>query len=119
MLVITRREGEEVVLTLPSGEEIKLVVVSLNNRHTRIGFEAPRTVGIQRYDEEQRMAKELLALKKMKKINCDDNAFVGFWLDTEIPQFGVSARQALRKEPSRYFEIIEVLRKELNANPKL
>jgi sRNA-binding carbon storage regulator CsrA len=119
MLVITRREGEEVTLNLPNGEEVKVVIVSLSNRNTRVGFIGPRSVGIQRYDEEQKMAKELLAFKKLKKIQCDDNAFVNFWLDTEIPQFGLSARQALRKEPSRYFEIIEVLRKELDANSKL
>lgn len=120
MLVITRREQEEIVLKLPDGREMKIVVIQLRNHNVRIGFLGPKDIEIQRYDEEQKTAKELLAIKKARNIKCDDKDFVKTWMDTPIPHFGQSARQVLRNEPLKYREVMEVLRKELtNANAQL
>jgi carbon storage regulator len=46
MLVLSRKENESVVLTLPNGEEILLTVVAIDHGKVRIGFKAPRDVKI-------------------------------------------------------------------------
>jgi len=45
MLLLTRRSGESVTLTLPDGTE---VVVTVLGDGTRLGIEAPRSVEIAR-----------------------------------------------------------------------
>ena len=46
MLLVTRKYGESIVLTLPSGERIK--VISFNGGRSRIGIDAPKHVRIMR-----------------------------------------------------------------------
>ena len=44
MLILTRRSGERVMI----GDEVTIVVVSVNGNHVRLGIEAPRKVSIDR-----------------------------------------------------------------------
>lgn len=44
MLVLSRKIGEEIVI----GDEVRVRVVSVQGNQVRLGFEAPRTVVIQR-----------------------------------------------------------------------
>lgn len=48
MLVLSRRENEEVVLQLPDGGEVVIQVARLRGEIVRLGFEAPRGVRIWR-----------------------------------------------------------------------
>jgi carbon storage regulator CsrA len=112
MLVITRKEGESVVLTLGDGTEVRVMISQVKKNGVRIGFIAPTNILVHRYDEEQKIENELLQFKKIKKINCSDKDFIGFWMDTLIPQFGKSAREIVRQEPTRMSEVMLLLKKE-------
>ena len=48
MLILTRKVNEEVILTLPSGEEIVVLVTQLGDGRVSLGFSAPKTVVIHR-----------------------------------------------------------------------
>lgn len=48
MLVITRREGEECVITLPDGIQIVVRVSRIDGDKARIAFDAPRHIPIHR-----------------------------------------------------------------------
>jgi carbon storage regulator CsrA len=48
MLVLTRRRNEAVVLTLPSGDPIRVVVTDIVGSQVRLGFDAPANVQIER-----------------------------------------------------------------------
>lgn len=48
MLVISRLEGESIVLFLPGGDRITLTVERTGAHKVRLGIEAPPTVGIWR-----------------------------------------------------------------------
>jgi len=47
MLVLTRREGETVIVETSDGP-ITVSVENINGQQIRVGFEAPRSVGIVR-----------------------------------------------------------------------
>jgi len=49
MLVLSRKIGEEIVI----GDEVRVRVVSVQGNQVRLGFEAPRTVAIQREELRQ------------------------------------------------------------------
>jgi carbon storage regulator len=49
MLVLSRKVGEEIVI----GDEVRVRVVSVHGNQVRLGFEAPRTVAIQREELRQ------------------------------------------------------------------
>ena len=51
MLVLARSVGDEVVI----GDNIRLVVISIRGTHVRLGFEAPREVGIVRREVAARL----------------------------------------------------------------
>ena len=48
MLVVTRTNGESVIVTLEDGREIKVTVVEVRGAKVRMGLEAPRTILIDR-----------------------------------------------------------------------
>lgn len=48
MLVLTRRAGEIVDCTLPTGETLRIHVIRLQGRSVKLGFTAPDTVQIHR-----------------------------------------------------------------------
>jgi carbon storage regulator CsrA len=48
MLVLTRKSGEAVVVSLPSGPVVRVVVCSVVDGKVRLGFQAPPEVEIVR-----------------------------------------------------------------------
>ena len=54
MLALTRRAGQSLILTLPSGERISVMVVRSSDSKVRLGIDAPGDVVIHR-DEVQRL----------------------------------------------------------------
>jgi len=48
MLVLTRREGESILIDLPSGERIEVTVLGVKGNQVRIGTEAPDEISIVR-----------------------------------------------------------------------
>ena len=51
MLVLTRKEGQQVTITTPSGEEL---VITITEGNCRLGIEAPRDYRIERDDMQAR-----------------------------------------------------------------
>lgn len=58
MLVLTRRCGEEIDITVPAPDGapvvIRVTVVAIDRTRIKLGFDAPRHVGILRGDVKQR-----------------------------------------------------------------
>lgn len=48
MLVLSRRVGEQVYITLPTGEVITVMITSARDGTIRMGIEAPKNVAIAR-----------------------------------------------------------------------
>lgn len=48
MLALTRRVGESLIIELPTGEEIRVTVTSLNGNQVRLGTAAPREIKVSR-----------------------------------------------------------------------
>lgn len=48
MLVLTRRPGEWVRITLPDGTQVKVVITAVDRNEVRVGFEADRSVRVDR-----------------------------------------------------------------------
>lgn len=48
MLLLTRKKGERIRLTLPDGRAIWVTLVSVERFVARIGFECPREIEIER-----------------------------------------------------------------------
>jgi carbon storage regulator len=48
MLVVTRREGESVVIELPTGERIEVAVLAVKGNQVRLGTEAPEHLPVVR-----------------------------------------------------------------------
>ena len=48
MLVLTRRDGEAIVITTPAGERITVTILSASRDKVRVGVEAPRAVIVDR-----------------------------------------------------------------------
>jgi carbon storage regulator CsrA len=48
MLVVTRREGESVVIELPTGERIEIAVLAVKGNQVRLSTDAPRHLPIVR-----------------------------------------------------------------------
>ena len=55
MLVLTRKQGESVILVLPDGQHILLKIFEWNYNEARLGFEAPVDVDIWREEIWQRI----------------------------------------------------------------
>ena len=52
MLVLTRKYDQEVIITTPDGTKISVMVVALDDRQVRLGFQAPTTFRILRKELE-------------------------------------------------------------------
>jgi carbon storage regulator len=50
MLILSRRQGESVVITLASGELIEVTVLAMHANQVRIGVDAPKTVAVDRQE---------------------------------------------------------------------
>jgi len=48
MLILTRRPGETLIITLPTGEQIKVTVLGIKGNQVRIGTDAPEAISIVR-----------------------------------------------------------------------
>ena len=48
MLILTRRVGESIIIELPTGEQIKVVVLGTKGNQVRIGTDAPDNIQIMR-----------------------------------------------------------------------
>ena len=48
MLLLTRKEGEGITITLPSGEEIQIILKKYKGQQTVVGIEAPADVFVLR-----------------------------------------------------------------------
>ena len=55
MLVVMRRSGQDVVITLPDGQRIVVTVVRVNGTTARIAINAPATVGILRGEVQRKI----------------------------------------------------------------
>lgn len=56
MLVLTRRPGESIILSLADGTTAKIEVSQVNGGQVRIGVDAPKSIGVDR--EEIYIAKQ-------------------------------------------------------------
>jgi len=54
MLVLTRRTGESVKI----GDDVAVIVLGVKGNHVRLGFEAPKAIGIHRQEIYERMRQE-------------------------------------------------------------
>ena len=50
MLILSRRQGESVVMTLATGELIEVTVLTMHSNQVRIGVDAPKTVTVDRQE---------------------------------------------------------------------
>lgn len=50
MLVLSRRTGEKIVITLPDGREVVVMVVGKRYSNVRLGVEAPDDIEVRRVD---------------------------------------------------------------------
>lgn len=60
MLILTRKNGESIRI----GDDIIIKVVELDNRHVKLGIEAPRSVSVNREEIYQRIQAENEAAAK-------------------------------------------------------
>lgn len=54
MLILTRRVGESVMI----GDEVSVTVLGVKGNQVRLGFNAPRTIGVHREEIYQRIKRE-------------------------------------------------------------
>lgn len=54
MLILTRKIGESIRI----GDTISIKVVELDNRHVKLGIEAPRSIAVNREEIYERIQKE-------------------------------------------------------------
>jgi carbon storage regulator len=72
MLVLTRKIGESIRI----GDSIVVKVVDLDNRHVKLGIEAPRTVAVNREEIYERIQSENKAAATTKDESLKDIAGV-------------------------------------------
>jgi carbon storage regulator len=58
MLVLTRRPGESVIITLEDGTEINIVTLEVNGNQVRTGYTAPLNVKVNRQEIHDRIKQE-------------------------------------------------------------
>lgn len=54
MLILTRKAGESIRI----GDDIVIKIVEMDNRHVKIGIDAPRSVAVNRQEIYERIQKE-------------------------------------------------------------
>lgn len=62
MLIVERRVGEEIDITLEDGRRITVCLVSLDRRHVRIGIEAPRSICVDRREITKRKLRDTVEI---------------------------------------------------------
>lgn len=62
MLVVERRMGEQLDITLEDGRRIVVCLVSLDGSRARIGIDAPRTITVDRREITRKKLREAEAL---------------------------------------------------------
>jgi len=113
MLVLTRSSGERITITLEDGREINIWVTNLKNSMVRLGFDCDRNIRVERYDEEQKMMRELQKIHKALKIKCDETEFVNMWIEIPVPTMkNKPLRQVLREHPGLYEELLISIKKD-------
>ena len=55
MLVVTRRPGETIVIELPTGELIKVIVLSVKGNQVKLGTDAPKQLPVVREELLERL----------------------------------------------------------------
>lgn len=58
MLIVTRREGETLVIELPTGEKIAVTVLEVKGNQVKIGMNAPDDMAIVREELLERLPAE-------------------------------------------------------------
>jgi carbon storage regulator len=61
MLILTRRVGETLVMSLPSGETITVTVLSVKGNQVRIGTTAPKHIPVHRQEIHERIQRGMPA----------------------------------------------------------
>ena len=59
MLILTRRTGEDVDITLEDGRRITITLLGVKGNQVRYGINAPKTITIDRSEVTKRKAREL------------------------------------------------------------
>ncbi|MDP2789610.1 MAG: carbon storage regulator CsrA [bacterium] len=63
MLILTRKLGESIAI----GDDIRITVLGIRGRQTRIGIEAPKMVSVHREEIAIKIREEAAAAEKTKK----------------------------------------------------
>jgi carbon storage regulator len=63
MLILTRRIGETLVITLPNGETVSVTVLGVKGNQVRIGTEAPKHIAVNRKEIHERKQRGMPAPK--------------------------------------------------------
>lgn len=61
MLILTRREGEKLMI----GDDICIVILNVRTNHIRIGIDAPKKLGVYRSEIYKRIQAEKILKKKL------------------------------------------------------
>lgn len=69
MLILTRKVGESIRI----GDNITVKIVSMDNRHVKIGIDAPRNVSVNREEIYQKIQSENLAAAAEQETSSMEN----------------------------------------------
>lgn len=62
MLVLSRHEGEKLIITTPQGDRAEVCVVSINGDKVRLGVEAPKEITVHRKEVQDQIDEEGVGL---------------------------------------------------------
>jgi carbon storage regulator len=48
MLILNRKEGQSIIITTDTGEEIEISILEIKGKYAKLGFSAPASVGVDR-----------------------------------------------------------------------
>ncbi len=65
MLILTRKISESIRI----GDDITIKVIELDNRHVKLGIDAPRSISVNREEIYERIQKENKAASNLKSNN--------------------------------------------------
>lgn len=60
MLVLTREQGETIVITSPDGTEIVVTAVAIRGNKLRIGIDAPRVYSVHRAEVQEKINRKVV-----------------------------------------------------------
>lgn len=58
MLILSRKAGEKIIATLPSGQNVEFTVLGIKGGNVRLGIAAPKNVVVDREEVHQRKIAE-------------------------------------------------------------